>query len=285
MASSDKHEGYSFLPLDEKDGDLDLAATATVRRPTRRQTHVSLLVLSILLFASLSTNIYLTLRPNPCLFSTDLPDSRRAIEYEVRTFTGQLTVDSKTGEYVRARDAETEYFGPPSAEIEQAWKDLLRSTFPLSEPPRMSLRSTNADCLKDEFPVLTDDEAKPFLPELTRADSGFYHFEPDVTHSLHCVNAVRLGLTHHTYNVTSEAAMHHDMHHSPTNRVAHMEHCLGRIMQSIMCFGDMSPSPMYPFPDAHVALGRSFTHTCRKWQPIRDWIDERASLGPTLPPL
>lgn len=127
MAASNKYEGYCFLPLDEKDGDLDHAAAIAARRPSRKQSNLLPIILSIFLLASLSANIYLTLRPDSCLFDTDLPDSRRAIEYEVRTFTGGLTVDTNTGNYVRARDAEIEYFGPPSAEIEQAWLDLLRS--------------------------------------------------------------------------------------------------------------------------------------------------------------
>lgn len=51
---------------------------------------------------------------------------------------------------------------------------------------------------------------------------------------------------------------------------------MDRIRQTIICFGDMTPSPMYTWDGFNLALGRTGAHTCRKWQPIRDWMDERA---------
>lgn len=57
---------------------------------------------------------------------TDLHDARSSIEYENRHFTGGLIYDVKQRRTIRAPDGDIEYFGPPSQNLEQAWKDLLR---------------------------------------------------------------------------------------------------------------------------------------------------------------
>jgi hypothetical protein len=43
-----------------------------------------------------------------------------------------------------------------------------------------------------------------------------------------------------------------------------------------MCHGDLTPSPLYFFKGFPVALGKSGKHTCRRFEPIRDWMDQRA---------
>ena len=64
--------------------------------------------------------------------------------------------------------------------------------------------------------------------------------------------------------------------------VAHMEHCMDRLRQAVMCHGDLAPSPMYSWEGFNFALGRGGEHTCRKWEPIRVWMDERGEKGPVL---
>lgn len=61
-------------------------------------------------------------------FPTDMADARDFIEYEQVRFTGALAFDEDAPRVYRVRDAEVEYFGPPSPEIESAWSALLDST-------------------------------------------------------------------------------------------------------------------------------------------------------------
>jgi hypothetical protein len=103
-------------------------------------------------------------------------------------------------------------------------------------------------------------------------------------HNLHCINALRVELSKMLYssNNNTNNSGHH--HHSelpsaltgPGWKATHLEHCLDRLRQAVMCHGDLTPSPLYTFAGYPVALGRSGEHTCRKFEPIRRWMDERA---------
>lgn len=98
-------------------------------------------------------------------------------------------------------------------------------------------------------------------------------------HNLHCVNAVRIELNRNLYGESSESAHHHELPESvvgPNYKTTHLEHCLDRLRQAVMCHGDLTPSPLYVFEGFPVALGKSGKHTCRKFEPIRQWMDERA---------
>lgn len=74
-------------------------------------------------------NLTIWSRQRPAVWRTDLPDARKAIEYEEREYTGALTYDPDQRKIFRLRDAETEYFGPPSPEIERAWDELLHGMY------------------------------------------------------------------------------------------------------------------------------------------------------------
>jgi hypothetical protein len=101
-------------------------------------------------------------------------------------------------------------------------------------------------------------------------------------HNLHCVNAVRIELSKTLYNGSSDGGDYHQHEQLPASltgpgwKATHLEHCLDRLRQAVMCHGDLTPSPLYTFKGYHVALGRSGEHTCRKFEPIRQWMDERA---------
>lgn len=108
-------------------------------------------------------------------------------------------------------------------------------------------------------------------------------FRPDMYHTLHCMNAIRSEVSKSLYNV-SAGHHHHGLILPKGWDVPHMEHCMDRVMQSIMCFGDLTPSPLYYWPGSNIAFGRAGPHTCRKWGPIRDWMDERGTRGSVLKP-
>lgn len=99
-------------------------------------------------------------------------------------------------------------------------------------------------------------------------------------HNLHCVNTVRMELSKTLYNGSSAQGYHHhdelpDSLVGPNWKATHLEHCLDRLRQAIMCHGDLTPSPLYRFEGYSVALGKSGKHTCRKFEPIRQWMDDR----------
>lgn len=118
---------------------------------------------------------------------------------------------------------------------------------------------------------MTSEEASPFLPEL-RPLPGQNRpvFEPGVFHSLHCLNALRKVVSKQMYKNSTAGVEQY-----PPSEIAHNEHCMDRIRQSLMCSGDLTPSPMYWWDGFNTALGRTGAQTCRKWQPIRDWMDGR----------
>ena len=61
-------------------------------------------------------------------WDTELQDARRFIEYEERAYTGALTYDAEKREIVRLNDSDLEFFGPPSASIDDAWQYLLHGS-------------------------------------------------------------------------------------------------------------------------------------------------------------
>lgn len=156
---------------------------------------------------------------------------------------------------------------------------------------------------------MTEEEARQFTPELkTLRRTGKYHFEyvipnsrdygaanwfhsrADVFHSLHCLNAVRIEVSKTLYNLSESEMM--NLHHHPAGlgltpqfEQLHMEHCMDRIRQALMCQGDMTPSPLYSWASIPIALGKGGTHTCRKWEPIMKWMDSRKARGAWIQPL
>jgi hypothetical protein len=73
---------------------------------------------------------YTILLPERCSsqaqgWDTELADARGAIEYERRSYTGALTYSHDKGGVTRLNDGEMEFFGPPSASIDESWKYLL----------------------------------------------------------------------------------------------------------------------------------------------------------------
>lgn len=55
----------------------------------------------------------------------------------------------------------------------------------------------------------------------------------------------------------------------------HIDHCLDQLRQAIQCHGDLSPVPLYHYNNETVGLGVGQVHTCRKWEPMRQWMDVR----------
>lgn len=190
---------------------------------------------------------------------TDIQDMHSVITMEERVFSGALDYDKEINEFVRAAPAdptEPQYFGPPSEEIDANWKKLLHG----------------------QYTIMTDEEAAPFEPRLTRfpGDNEF-HFSPDVYHSLHCLNALRRVIDKDYYTQpgrSNSELLSRVWNQTNINRL-HNDHCLDQLRQSILCHGDLTPVPIYSWPNIPIAFGQGSVHTCRKFEPIREWLDRR----------
>lgn len=190
-------------------------------------------------------------RMDTTYFPTDLEAMRPAISYETRVFTGALYYDNSTKHFYRsATPAGPEYFGPPSEDIDKAWRAVLRG----------------------EWTPFTEAEAAPFRPELTPFNGPYPLFEPDVLHSLHCLNEVRKRIDIEYYSQPEHAGVH--LAQANWDRI-HIDHCLDQLRQTVLCFGDLSPVPLYYVQGAPLAIGRSAQHTCRKFDPIQQWLKQR----------
>jgi hypothetical protein len=120
--------------FDEGNGLLDedgfRSATTTRHKALSRwkqQAWIAVTALNILL-ACISS--YTILFPKGCNsqsqgWDTELADARSAIEYERRLYTGALTYSPEKGGVTRLNDGEMEFFGPPSATLDESWKYLL----------------------------------------------------------------------------------------------------------------------------------------------------------------
>ncbi|KAE8375402.1 hypothetical protein BDV26DRAFT_299666 [Aspergillus bertholletiae] len=100
----------------------------------------------------------------------------------------------------------------------------------------------------------------------------------DVFHSLHCLNYLRMYLDKDYYadHIEHMEAIGRNFTHMPNNwGQMHLHHCLQQVVQSVICHADLSPVPMYGWKGVPVLLGVGQTHTCRKWEPIREWMDAR----------
>jgi hypothetical protein len=113
--------------LDE-DGLRPAMTTKLKAKPSwKHHTWIALTGLNILLAC---ISFYAILLPGRCNsqtqgWDTELADARGAIEYERRSYTGALTYSHDKGGVTRLNDGEMEFFGPPSARIDEAWKYLL----------------------------------------------------------------------------------------------------------------------------------------------------------------
>ncbi|KAE8358393.1 hypothetical protein BDV27DRAFT_163623 [Aspergillus caelatus] len=191
-------------------------------------------------------------------YRTDFPDVQPYVTYEERTFTGKFYYNEETQMIEREVDpTKPQYAGPPSPEIDAAWAELLRG----------------------EFPAITDQEAAPYKPNIKKfPDTGNYHFELDVFHSLHCLNYIRMYVDKDYYSTHLE---HHDSFRKNSSHIpddwgqVHLHHCLDQVVQSVICHADLSPVPMYGWKGVPVFLGVGQTHTCRRWDHIREWMDAR----------
>ena len=197
----------------------------------------------------------------PSTSLSDIPDSHRAIEYEHRSYTGGLDFDRANQRIVRLHDGDGDLFvGEPSSTIDANWHRLL---------------------LHSAFHILYDDEVPPGLDVNRKtATDGHYHFEPEMHHTLHCLNEIRQELStrvypHSGYAREQERQRDQRTVHGPGWLQQHMEHCVDRLRQAVLCAGDLTPSVMRYWDVMDVELYQTAPRRCRRLGPIREWLEER----------
>ncbi|KAJ7869754.1 hypothetical protein B0H14DRAFT_3861135 [Mycena olivaceomarginata] len=100
------------------------------------------------------------------------------------------------------------------------------------------------------------------LPNKTHpipGDEGNYILELDVFHNLHCLNMIRKSL-------------HSDYYSEHLMELAHLDHCVDWIRQSLMCAGDTSVVVWQWDPAQKITTFQgSVAHTCRNFEKLREW--------------
>ena len=196
--------------------------------------------------------------------SHELPTSREVMTYSPRNMTGLYEYSTTTKRLTRKNDSDVEYFGPPTQELNEAWEDLLRH----------------------DLNILLEDEIRPYhhLREIDRwPPEHKFRFEPEVYHVLHCLNAVRQHVNRVIYpeiTIAPDALERERVEFSEITdnwQRLHIEHCMDRIRQDIMCHADMTPSTFYGIDDLPIplVLGKSSERICRDWEPVRRWTEDR----------
>ncbi|KAJ3556369.1 hypothetical protein NM688_g2070 [Phlebia brevispora] len=161
-----------------------------------------------------------------------------AIAYETRPFS------------VKIEGTMAIYFGEPSGEVDQAWKELY-GDFDLSQ-------------LSEDEVVRLPNKTAPYSGDPTK-----HVVILTVFHQLHCVNVLRKVFRSDYYAdpVTGDigSMLHADI-------PLHVTHCLDFLRQGAMCAADLSPIPFIWDDEVQDAIPNpDIVHTCRKWENVVDW--------------
>lgn len=106
-------------------------------------------------------------------------------------------------------------------------------------------------------------------------------------HTLHCLNQVRQMLWPEYYPPANVPYANFIIEHKRRSRSEVSssgdlvdripEHCIDQIRQYIMCTGDLTPIPVieYDFLGGFGYVNSDVPHTCRNFDAIRAWTNER----------
>lgn len=287
MKDNHPHEERSkFLAEDEQDTQLEDNFPQVRKRRTCNSTIQHLAFTIIILLLTIDILIHLLATTTTCPSRSpyltrngtthELASALPHMTYSPQNLTGLWTYSPSTNRLTLANDSPTAlttggtYFGPPSPLLDQSWSQLLNHTLSTLLPseihPHMHLHD------KDRW-----------------ATDQRFHFEPEVFHVLHCLNAVRVHLNRLLYPssptggipsqeiLEQEKAELADVVGEGNWQRLHLEHCMDRIRQDVMCHADMTPSVFYGLDGLPVplTLGKPGERVCRDWSGVRGWVEER----------
>ncbi|KAF7981257.1 hypothetical protein HWV62_34137 [Athelia sp. TMB] len=145
--------------------------------------------------------------------------------------------------------AKTPYDGPPSPEVDAAWKGLYHNSV-------VGIPKEQAALLSNRTEAFTGDESH-------------YITQLDVYHQIHCLNNIRKLLWPDYYPEIDHLRYTNFIDGSVMD---HFDHCVGSIRQSLMCNADVTAIPWrwdtrynVSTPDFDVL------HTCKNWERLREW--------------
>ncbi|KAK7061756.1 hypothetical protein R3P38DRAFT_3490815, partial [Favolaschia claudopus] len=153
------------------------------------------------------------------------------------------------------------FFQDPSPAVDQAWDDLQKYSV---------LRLPRSEAMK--FPNRTSPIA---------GDPGYYMAELEVYHQLHCL--VKWICVFYVPQNQIRQALHPDhypnwgMHtiHGVSSRQFHIDHCVERIRQGIMCNADTSVLVWEWNPTVNETRVRlRVPHQCKNFTKIHEWTRE-----------
>ncbi|KAJ4376625.1 hypothetical protein N0V86_006739 [Didymella sp. IMI 355093] len=205
-------------------------------------------------------------------FTTDFPDMQRTIQLEKHRFTAALRDHPNGTLYLVSDSSQRQYVGLPNTAIDNNWDALTHGRYVQLTAPETSLLH------QDTQPTQTISFAPFGSTQRPAVYAG-----PDVLHSLHCLNAMRKHLDSTYYAASMDLPEEY--------RRMHMDHCIDQLRQSIMCHADLTPVTLKPVweggeegPKKTVFyLGQTEReHTCRRWEDVRAWVDERGEGGKAL---
>ncbi|KAL3424515.1 hypothetical protein PVAG01_03796 [Phlyctema vagabunda] len=169
------------------------------------------------------------------------------IQLEQRRFRYPVDFRIEDGsEYLVTEPGDITYTGKPSPEIDRAWHELIWGRyFSISEEEANHLWGDQVEAYRDR--------------ERSGFTGGF-----DMFHQLHCLNQIRQALHRDYYP-------EHKIH-----GVVHLEHCINHLRQAIQCAASTAVTPNVWMEGYHHEYVKSnVVHTCRKFEPIRDYVKER----------
>ncbi|KAI8959337.1 hypothetical protein F5Y11DRAFT_305699 [Daldinia sp. FL1419] len=172
-----------------------------------------------------------------------LPPS--SIQLEQVQFKLPVDFTSNGDEFLVAEPGDKSYIGTTS-DVDAAWKKLLWGRyFSVSEDEAKDLWG-------DEYTEYWDHHRSGYT-------AGF-----DMFHQLHCLNQIR-------------QALHRDVYpETPLHGPVYTDYCLDQLRQSIMCWGSAAIVPLKYFEGYGRDYAKTDTvHTCRKFEPIREFVSER----------
>lgn len=168
-----------------------------------------------------------------------------------KKFTNDLLYNTTSGTFYNQplTSNETRYIGEPRSAVDDAWHNLLHAQYIALDPKEAK-----------QIP------ASHIAPIWYDGEHEF--FELSVFHNLHCLNEIRLALAGNSHGYARDSL------HEGT---AHLDHCVDQIRQALMCHADLTPVPMLPIAGApnNLALGNGEMHTCRDFDAIWAWVEER----------
>ncbi|MCJ1381172.1 hypothetical protein MMC17_004281 [Xylographa soralifera] len=268
MAMKDEMDTYGAGPeeeslpmLDNSSQDDDSNSSDLLydpQRPRRRSfqsSAIRAILVLLALGAACSASFYLGR-----LFA-DRNLARRSIEH-TSIYSPVLKEMDPKWKYVKFNGTlghQTEYTGDPSPEVDAVWEKWAHVKY--------------ASIPEENFKKLhqPDMESARLTPEYGGGYIGFL----EVSHHLHCLNLLRMGV-HQDYYMQEEHKPE-IFRDRPWTIHLHFQHCIEMLRQNIMCNADVGIIPHHWIKQSPDPFANFNTwHKCRDIGTVERWIEEHA---------